>query len=25
VEIHPKNTDYKTQARSGYYAVGKQD
>lgn len=25
VEIRPKNTDYKTQARSGYYAVGKQD
>ena len=25
VGIRPKNTDYKTQARSGYYAVGKQD
>jgi VWFA-related protein len=25
VEIRPKNTDYKTQARAGYYAVGKPD
>ena len=25
VEIRPKNTDYKMQARTGYYAVGKPD